>query len=127
MELRGFEPLILPAEMGSDVRRMFADVVTSHLVVLRICVGVLRDVTVPRVNDRRGGHGVKLVQAVDARRARDLGNSFPVLLADATSVAMTDDSLNSAFVSSRTSARGRAPGSGVPQRLHSAHAAELSP
>ena len=106
---------------------MYSHVVTPVLGVLRICVAVLRDVTVLRVNDRRGAHGVKLVSAVDARRARDLGNSFPVLLADATSVAMTDDSLNSAFVSSRTSARGRAPGSGVPQRLHSAHAAELSP
>jgi hypothetical protein len=45
VELRGFEPWILPAEMGSDLLRMFADVVTSAPCVLRICVVVLHDVT----------------------------------------------------------------------------------
>lgn len=35
-----------PAKMGSELQRMFIDVVTPPPGVLRICVGVLRDVTV---------------------------------------------------------------------------------
>jgi hypothetical protein len=46
VELRGIEPLALPAEMGSEQRRPFVCVVTQRLRVLRICAGVLRDVTV---------------------------------------------------------------------------------
>jgi hypothetical protein len=38
--------LRFPAETGPDLRRMFDDVVTRCLGVLRICIGVLRDVTV---------------------------------------------------------------------------------
>jgi hypothetical protein len=46
VELRGIEPLALPAEMGSEQRRLFVCVVTQRLRVLRIRAGVLRDVTV---------------------------------------------------------------------------------
>ena len=46
MELRGFEPLALPAEMGSELQRMVSGVVTQVLRDLQICVGVLRRVTV---------------------------------------------------------------------------------
>jgi hypothetical protein len=46
VELRGFEPLQFPAEIAAELRRMFFGVVTHVFRVLRICVGVLRDVTV---------------------------------------------------------------------------------
>jgi hypothetical protein len=46
VQLRGFEPLALPAEIGADLRRMVLHVVARSVRVLRICVGVLRDVTV---------------------------------------------------------------------------------
>jgi hypothetical protein len=46
VELRGLEPLALPAETGSELQRMFVDVVTRSLRVQRIFVAVLRDVTV---------------------------------------------------------------------------------
>jgi hypothetical protein len=42
LALRGIEPLALAAEIGSELRRMFDQVVSSTLDVLRICVGVLR-------------------------------------------------------------------------------------
>ena len=46
VELRGLEPLRFPAKTHCEQRLMFDDIVTSPLAVLRICVGVLRDVTV---------------------------------------------------------------------------------
>jgi hypothetical protein len=46
VELRGFEPLAFPGEMTSELRQMFFGGVTQVSRVLRICVGVLRDVTV---------------------------------------------------------------------------------
>jgi hypothetical protein len=45
VELRGFEPHTRRAEMPSELRRMFDDVVTRTSVVLGICVDLLRDVT----------------------------------------------------------------------------------
>jgi hypothetical protein len=45
-ELRGLEPLRFPAKIHCEQRLMFDDIVTSPLAVLRICVDVLRDVTV---------------------------------------------------------------------------------
>ena len=44
MELRGFEPRTIPAKIVAELHRMFVDVVTRGLSVLRICLGVLRDV-----------------------------------------------------------------------------------
>ena len=46
VQLRGFEPRIEPAKIGSELRRMFSHIVTRLLRVLRICIAVLRDVTV---------------------------------------------------------------------------------
>lgn len=46
MELRGFEPLHIPAEIAAELRRMFFGGVTHAVRVLRICVAVLRDVPV---------------------------------------------------------------------------------
>ena len=46
VELRGFEPLPVPAKIGSEPERMFDHGVTPHVGVLPICVAVLRDVTV---------------------------------------------------------------------------------
>jgi hypothetical protein len=46
VELRGFEPLALPAKMGSELPFVFFDVATQHVRVLRVCAGVLRDATV---------------------------------------------------------------------------------
>jgi hypothetical protein len=41
-----FEPLPVPAKIGSELGRMFDHGVTRTLCVLRICAAVLRDVTV---------------------------------------------------------------------------------
>lgn len=51
MELRGIEPLDLPAEIAIYVALLHFHVVTLAVVALGICAGVLRDVTVlaPRV------------------------------------------------------------------------------
>lgn len=46
VELRGFEPRNRPAEIGADLHFPSSRVVTHVLRVLRICPGVLRDVTV---------------------------------------------------------------------------------
>jgi hypothetical protein len=46
VELRGFEPLAVPAEMAPELGWMFFDGVTQRCYDMRICVGVLRDVTV---------------------------------------------------------------------------------
>ena len=43
---KGFEPLPVPAKMGSELGRMFDHGVTRPLGVLPICAAVLRDVTV---------------------------------------------------------------------------------
>ena len=44
--LRGFEPLPVPAKIGSELGPMFDHGVTRPLCVLPICAAVLRDVTV---------------------------------------------------------------------------------
>jgi hypothetical protein len=46
VELRGFEPLALSPEIGSELRIVCSGVVTSVLAVQRICTNVLRDATV---------------------------------------------------------------------------------
>ena len=46
MELRGLEPLAFLAEMGLEQHRLDFSVVARRLSILRICLGVLRDVTV---------------------------------------------------------------------------------
>jgi hypothetical protein len=46
VELRGFEPRTEPGEMALELRFLSFGVVTRVLRFLRICVGVLRDVTV---------------------------------------------------------------------------------
>ena len=46
VDLRGFEPLPVPAKIGSELGRMFDHGVTRPLCVLPICAAVLRDVTV---------------------------------------------------------------------------------
>jgi len=46
VELRGFEPHREAAEIACELRWMFDSGVTRHAGVLRICVAVLRDVTV---------------------------------------------------------------------------------
>jgi hypothetical protein len=46
VELRGLEPPRFAAKMPSELRRLFFAVVTRMRSVLRICLGVLRDVTV---------------------------------------------------------------------------------
>jgi hypothetical protein len=43
---KGFEPRTEPVEMGFDLHFLSPRVVTQVLRVLRICLGVLRDVTV---------------------------------------------------------------------------------
>ncbi len=46
VELRGLEPRTEPGEMALELRFLSFGVVTRVLRFLRICVGVLRDVTV---------------------------------------------------------------------------------
>jgi len=46
VELRGLEPRTEPGETGSELRVLSSCVVRPALRVLRICPGVLRDVTV---------------------------------------------------------------------------------
>jgi hypothetical protein len=46
LELRGLEPRTEPGEMALELRFLLSGVVTRVLRFLRICVGVLRDVTV---------------------------------------------------------------------------------
>ncbi len=46
VELRGFEPRTEPGEMALELRFLSFGVVTRVLRFLRVCVGVLRDVTV---------------------------------------------------------------------------------
>jgi hypothetical protein len=46
VELRGFEPLVVPAKMGPEQRWMLFGEVTWGSRELRLCVGVLRHVTV---------------------------------------------------------------------------------
>jgi hypothetical protein len=46
VELRGFEPRTEPGEMALELRILSFGVVTRVLRFLRMCVGVLRDVTV---------------------------------------------------------------------------------
>jgi hypothetical protein len=53
VELRGFEPLVLPAKMMLDVHRWQSGVVTRVLVVLRVYPAVLRHVTVLGASRRR--------------------------------------------------------------------------
>ena len=58
VELRGLEPRRFSAEMQPEVLRLVLPVVTQVLGVLRICLGVLRDVTVlTAARDRRQPHG----------------------------------------------------------------------
>jgi hypothetical protein len=52
VKLRGFEPLQFPAEIAAELRWMFFGGVTRVFRVLRICVGVLRDVTVLAASPR---------------------------------------------------------------------------
>jgi hypothetical protein len=50
VEPRGFEPHNSPAKIDSELRVLLVHVVTQVLCVLRICLGVLRDVTSLVVN-----------------------------------------------------------------------------
>jgi hypothetical protein len=44
--LRGFEPQHLPAKTMSEMQLLASRIVTLYAIFLRICVGVLRDITV---------------------------------------------------------------------------------
>jgi hypothetical protein len=46
VKLRGLEPLAEPAKTDAELRRMLLGCVTQCIDDLRICIGVLRDVTV---------------------------------------------------------------------------------
>jgi len=50
VELRGFEPRTEPGETASELRVLSFGVVTRVPRFLHICVGVLRDATVPDPN-----------------------------------------------------------------------------
>jgi hypothetical protein len=59
VELRGLEPQRFPAKTASEEGLLASGVVTPYASFLRICVGVLRDVTVPAVYSRPLGYELR--------------------------------------------------------------------
>jgi hypothetical protein len=70
VELRGIEPLLVPAEMKCELRLLFIHCVTWCVRVQAICVDVLRDVTVLATSRRsRVGHATAETASVCCTRA----------------------------------------------------------